>query len=77
MVILCTAMSLAKIGSSFFFLFFFSYLYCKLILFLYCVPMVVSLLFLCSLKRLDVDYIDLYYQHQVDTSVPIEETISC
>ena len=30
-----------------------------------------------SLKRLDVDYIDLYYQHQVDTSVPIEETISC
>ncbi|XP_052298026.1 probable aldo-keto reductase 1 isoform X3 [Citrus sinensis] len=28
-----------------------------------------------SLKRLDVDYIDLYYQHRVDTSVPIEETI--
>ena len=30
-----------------------------------------------SLKRLDVDYIDLYYQHRVDTSVPIEETVSC
>ncbi|XVE89864.1 hypothetical protein DITRI_Ditri20bG0028900 [Diplodiscus trichospermus] len=29
-----------------------------------------------SLKRLDVDYIDLYYQHRVDTSVPIEETMS-
>ncbi|KAH9754020.1 Aldo ket red domain-containing protein [Citrus sinensis] len=28
-----------------------------------------------SLKRLDVEYIDLYYQHRVDTSVPIEETI--
>ena len=28
-----------------------------------------------SLKRLDVDYIDLYYQHRVDTSVPIEETV--
>ncbi|PHT38910.1 putative aldo-keto reductase 1 [Capsicum baccatum] len=27
-----------------------------------------------SLKRLDVDYIDLYYQHRTDTSVPIEET---
>ena len=29
-----------------------------------------------SLKRLDVDYIDLYYQHRVDKSVPIEETVS-
>lgn len=29
-----------------------------------------------SLKRLDVDYIDLYYQHRVDTSVPIEDTVS-
>lgn len=29
-----------------------------------------------SLKRLDVDYIDLYQQHRVDTSVPIEETVS-
>lgn len=29
-----------------------------------------------SLKRLGVEYIDLYYQHRVDTSVPIEETIS-
>lgn len=29
-----------------------------------------------SLKRLDVDYIDLYYQHRIDPSVPIEETVS-
>ncbi|KAL8490910.1 hypothetical protein ACS0TY_022785 [Phlomoides rotata] len=28
-----------------------------------------------SLRRLDVDYIDLYYQHRVDTSVPIEQTM--
>ena len=28
-----------------------------------------------SLKRLGIDVIDLYYQHRVDTSVPIEETI--
>ncbi|KAK0606738.1 hypothetical protein LWI29_003610 [Acer saccharum] len=28
-----------------------------------------------SLKRLDVDYIDLYYQHRVDTSIPIEDTM--
>ncbi|KAL5542880.1 hypothetical protein UlMin_010590 [Ulmus minor] len=28
-----------------------------------------------SLKRLDIDYIDLYYQHRVDTGVPIEATI--
>lgn len=28
-----------------------------------------------SLKRLGVDHIDLYYQHRVDTSVPIEETV--
>lgn len=28
-----------------------------------------------SLKRLGVDYIDLYYQHRVDTSIPIEQTI--
>jgi aryl-alcohol dehydrogenase-like predicted oxidoreductase len=27
-----------------------------------------------SLARLDVDHIDLYYQHRVDPSVPIEET---
>ena len=26
-----------------------------------------------SLKRLNTDYIDLYYQHRVDTAVPIEE----
>lgn len=29
-----------------------------------------------SLKALDVDYIDLYYQHRVDTTVPIEDTVS-
>lgn len=29
-----------------------------------------------SLKRLGVDYIDLYYIHRIDTSVPIEETVS-
>lgn len=28
-----------------------------------------------SLKRLDVEYIDLYYVHRIDTSVPIEETM--
>ncbi|KAK3157618.1 hypothetical protein QOZ80_2AG0125140 [Eleusine coracana subsp. coracana] len=28
-----------------------------------------------SLQRLDVDYIDLYYQHRIDQSVPIEETM--
>ncbi|CAL0300741.1 unnamed protein product [Lupinus luteus] len=28
-----------------------------------------------SLKRLHVNYIDLYYQHRVDTSVPIEDTM--
>ena len=28
-----------------------------------------------SLKRLGVDYIDLYYQHRVDNTVPIEETV--
>ncbi len=28
-----------------------------------------------SLRRLQVDHIDLYYQHRVDPSVPIEETI--
>ncbi|HET6288255.1 MAG TPA: aldo/keto reductase [Amycolatopsis sp.] len=27
-----------------------------------------------SLRRLDVDHIDLYYQHRVDPDVPIEET---
>ena len=27
-----------------------------------------------SLRRLGVDYIDLYYQHRVDRTVPIEET---
>ncbi len=28
-----------------------------------------------SLKRLDVDHIDLYYQHRVDPQVPIEDTV--
>jgi aryl-alcohol dehydrogenase-like predicted oxidoreductase len=28
-----------------------------------------------SLKRLDTDYIDLYYQHRVDANTPVEETV--
>jgi aryl-alcohol dehydrogenase-like predicted oxidoreductase len=28
-----------------------------------------------SLKNLETDYVDLYYQHRVDPSVPIEETV--
>jgi aryl-alcohol dehydrogenase-like predicted oxidoreductase len=28
-----------------------------------------------SLKRLQIDYIDLYYQHRVDRNVPIEDTV--
>jgi aryl-alcohol dehydrogenase-like predicted oxidoreductase len=28
-----------------------------------------------SLRRLGLDYIDLYYQHRVDPTVPIEETV--
>ncbi len=28
-----------------------------------------------SLRRLDTDYIDLYYQHRVDPTTPIEDTI--
>lgn len=28
-----------------------------------------------SLKRLDIDVIDLYYQHRVDPNVPIEDTV--
>ncbi|XP_058212111.1 perakine reductase-like isoform X1 [Rhododendron vialii] len=28
-----------------------------------------------SLKRLGIDYIDLYYQHRVDATVPIEDTM--
>ncbi|MEU5877881.1 aldo/keto reductase [Spirillospora sp. NPDC047279] len=28
-----------------------------------------------SLKRLDTDHIDLYYQHRVDPAVPIEDTV--
>ncbi|XP_062084494.1 perakine reductase-like [Humulus lupulus] len=28
-----------------------------------------------SLKRLNVDYIDLYYVHRVDTTIPIEDTM--
>lgn len=30
-----------------------------------------------SLQRLGVSYIDLYYQHRMDTSTPIEETMEC
>ncbi|XP_059446146.1 perakine reductase-like isoform X1 [Corylus avellana] len=29
-----------------------------------------------SLKRLDVDYIDIYYSHRIDVKVPIEDTVS-
>ncbi len=28
-----------------------------------------------SLKRLGIDYIDLYYQHRIDKNVPVEETV--
>src|SRR5271165_5731410 len=28
-----------------------------------------------SLKRLDVDHVDLYYQHRVDPNTPIEDTV--
>ena len=28
-----------------------------------------------SLKRLDTDYIDLYYQHRVDKTIPIEDVV--
>lgn len=28
-----------------------------------------------SLRRLGTDYVDLYYQHRVDTATPIEETV--
>ena len=28
-----------------------------------------------SLKRLDVDYIDLYYVHRIDRTIPIEITV--
>src|SRR6185503_15517629 len=28
-----------------------------------------------SLRRLDTEYIDLYYQHRVDKAVPIEDTV--
>ncbi|XP_038716377.1 perakine reductase-like isoform X2 [Tripterygium wilfordii] len=30
---------------------------------------------LASLQRLDVEYIDLYYAHRIDTSTPIEDTM--
>jgi aryl-alcohol dehydrogenase-like predicted oxidoreductase len=29
-----------------------------------------------SLRRLGIDCIDLYYQHHIDTTIPIEETVS-
>jgi len=28
-----------------------------------------------SLKRLNIDYIDVYYQHRIDPNVPIEDTV--
>lgn len=28
-----------------------------------------------SLRRMELDYVDLYYQHRVDPNVPIEETV--
>jgi aryl-alcohol dehydrogenase-like predicted oxidoreductase len=28
-----------------------------------------------SLRRLQVDYVDLYYQHRIDLEVPVEETV--
>ncbi len=28
-----------------------------------------------SLQRLGVDHVDLYYQHRVDSEIPIEETV--
>ena len=36
---------------------------------------VAAILVVEALKRLGVDYIDLYYQHRVDKTVPIEETV--
>ncbi|XP_068669573.1 probable aldo-keto reductase 2 [Aristolochia californica] len=38
-------------------------------------PAYVRACFEASLKRLDVDCIDLYYQHRVDTRIPIEITM--
>jgi aryl-alcohol dehydrogenase-like predicted oxidoreductase len=29
-----------------------------------------------SLRRLGIDCIDLYYQHRIDTTIPIEDTVS-
>ncbi|XP_042493975.1 probable aldo-keto reductase 1 isoform X1 [Macadamia integrifolia] len=40
-----------------------------------CTPEYVRKCCEASLKRLDVDYIDLYYQHRVDKSAPIEHTM--
>lgn len=30
-----------------------------------------------SLKKLDIEYIDLYYMHRMDPNTPIEETMQC
>jgi aryl-alcohol dehydrogenase-like predicted oxidoreductase len=38
-------------------------------------PEYVHQAFEASLARLDVDHVDLYYQHRVDKTVPIEETV--
>jgi aryl-alcohol dehydrogenase-like predicted oxidoreductase len=39
-------------------------------------PAYVRAAFEASLRRLGVDCIDLYYQHRIDTRVPIEVTVS-
>ncbi len=31
---------------------------------------------MASLKRLNTDYIDLYYMHRMDPKTPIEETVA-
>jgi aryl-alcohol dehydrogenase-like predicted oxidoreductase len=38
-------------------------------------PEYVKQAFDASLKRLGVDYVDLYYQHRVDPNTPIEDTV--
>ena len=29
----------------------------------------------CSLKRLNIETIDLYYAHRIDPAIPVEETV--
>nr|GEV82964.1 perakine reductase-like [Tanacetum cinerariifolium] len=47
----------------------------SLILLIYMGQTMLTRFSLGSLKRLGVDYIDLYYIHRIDTSVPIEDTM--